>query len=390
MFARRGVAVAILSLLIFPLASPVAAEWEEDAWLSNIIGPERLALGDEFGCHGMPGYTSSVNYSEIISCRDYLSDRINASKWGSEPLSYGLDLEQYDNTDFSSISEAGFYLIDSYEEELVANHDGLSVINYNGGSLEKNIGSKEQFDNALATGSDLVNFYWMARNHDAIVRPEPELIESIESSTAWFTTWGEHFSYRAIYGNFSVINDGLGFWEVEFKNENISTWMVPVTSSFELFGVNVVSIEDELGQLNELESNAPHLEEGWRQHGEKLFLTLEPNKQVRVNFDRSEKVDIVQVPCNNFNGHNFSITVAGHHTNDLFDWSRRWDDSIMRFTWLIEPRELGGFSWFLPAIAVFLALAAPAAIIYLVKTDRRAQQMVSVFNSLDGIQFGEE
>ena len=57
----------------------------------------------------------------------------------------------------------------------------------------------------------------------------------------------------------------------------------------------------------------------------------------------------------------------------------------MRFTWLIEPRELGGFSWFLPAIAVFLALAAPAAIIYLVKTDRRAQQMVSVFNSLDGI-----
>ncbi|MBO58342.1 MAG: hypothetical protein CMA77_05040 [Euryarchaeota archaeon] len=390
MMARRVVAVALLSLLIFPLATPVSAEWEEDAWLSNIIGPERLSLGDEFGCHGMPVHDSSSNNTEINSCRDYLTNRINASKWGSEPISYGVDSGKNDQTYFTSIRDAGFLLIDSNEDELIDTHHGLSVINYNGGSLEKNIGSKQQFDDALESGSDLVNFFWMARDHDVIVRPETELIESIESTNAWFTTWGEHYSYRSIYGNFSVIDNDLGYWDVEFNNEDTESWLVPVTSSFKSLGANVVSVEDEFNFINELESNEPHLKEGWRQEGNTLFLTLYPNKQVRVNFDRSEIADVIQEPCENFNGHNFSITVAGHHTNDLFDWSRRWDDSIMRFTWLIEPRELDGFSWFLPSIAVFLALAAPVAIIYLVKTDRRAQQMVSVFDSLDGVRFGEE
>jgi hypothetical protein len=62
----------------------------------------------------------------------------------------------------------------------------------------------------------------------------------------------------------------------------------------------------------------------------------------------------------------------------------------MRFTWLVEPRDVVGFSWLLPTVAVLLALAAPVAIIWLVKNDRRAQQMVSVFDSLDEIKFGEE
>ena len=106
------------------------------------------------------------------------------------------------------------------------------MINYNGGSLEKNIGSKQQFDDALESGSDLVNFFWMARDHDVIVRPETELIESIESTNAWFTTWGEHYSYRSIYGNFSVIDNDLGYWDVEFNNEDTESWLVPVTSSF--------------------------------------------------------------------------------------------------------------------------------------------------------------
>ncbi len=43
MFGRRVVAVALLALLLMPLTAPAAAEWEEDSWLSNIIGPERLA-----------------------------------------------------------------------------------------------------------------------------------------------------------------------------------------------------------------------------------------------------------------------------------------------------------------------------------------------------------
>ena len=390
MFARRVVALSLLLLLIMPLTSPVVAEWEEDSWLSNIIGPERLALGDEFGCHGMPNVDLSNNDSEINLCRDYLTNRINASKWGSDPLSYGIDSGGYSPDILSDIRNAGFLLIDSFEEGLIENSDGLSVIQYNGGALEKNVGSKEQFEAALASGAELVNFYWMARDHDVIVRPEPELINSIESTTAWFTTWGEHYSYREIYGNFTTIVNGPDSWDVEFIPNNVTTWLVPVSSSFILLDANVVSVFDENGPIVELGQNEPHLREGWRQEGDIFFLTLEPNHNVTVTFDRPNPANLEQFPCANFNGHNLSITVAGHHTNDLFDWSRRWDDSVMRFTWLVEPRELGGFGWFLPAIAVFLALVAPIVIIYLVKTDRRAQQMVSVFNSLDNIKFGEE
>ena len=150
----------------------------------------------------------------------------------------------------------------------------------------------------------------MARDHDVIVRPETELIESIESTNAWFTTWGEHYSYRSIYGNFSVIDNDLGYWDVEFNNEDTESWLVPVTSSFKSLGANVVSVEDEFNFINELESNEPHLKEGWRQEGNTLFLTLYPNKQVRVNFDRSEIADVIQEPCENFNGHNFINEVS--------------------------------------------------------------------------------
>ncbi|MDP6379449.1 MAG: hypothetical protein QF885_07350 [Candidatus Thalassarchaeaceae archaeon] len=390
MFGRRVVAVALLALLLMPLTAPAAAEWEEDSWLSNIIGPERLALGDEFGCHGMPNVDISTNNSIISQCRDYLTERIEASKWGAEPLSFGLPSGNLDADDASAVSDAGFKLIDSFEEEIVESPDGLSVIQYNGGSLEKNVGSTEQFDDAVASGAQLVNFFWIAREHDVVVRPDSELINSIESRTAWFTTWGEHYSYQETYANFSVIDNGSGSWDVEFVPETGSIWAVPVTSEFTALDANVISVQDESSHLAELAVDEPHLKEGWREDGDSLFLTLAPNHRVNVSFDRSSSVHLEQVPSPQFNGHNLAITVAGHHTSDLFDWSRRWDDSPMRFTWLVEPRDVVGFSWLLPTVAVLLALAAPVAIIWLVKNDRRAQQMVSVFDSLDEIKFGEE
>ncbi len=390
MFGRRVVAVALLALLLMPLTAPVAAEWEEDSWLSNIIGPERLALGDEFGCHGMPDIDISTNNSVILQCRDYLTQRIEASKWGVEPLSFGLSSGNLTVTDASAISDAGFKLIDSFEEEINESPDGLSVIQYNGGSLEKNVGSTEQFDDAVASGVELVNFFWIAREHDVVVRPDSELINSIESTTAWFTTWGEHYSYQESYGNFSIIDNGSGSWDVEFMPETGSGWSVPVTSEFISLDANVISVQGESGPLDELTVDEPHLKEGWRQEENSLFLTLAPAHRVSISFDRSNLVYLEQVASPQFNGHDLAITVAGHHTSDLFDWSRRWDDSPMRFTWLVEPREVAGFSWLLPTIAVLLALVAPVAIIWLVKNDRRAQQMVSVFDSLDEIKFGEE
>ena len=57
---RYTVAFMLVALLASStLAAPVLAdvEWENDGWLTTALADERLALGDEFGCYGMPGYS---------------------------------------------------------------------------------------------------------------------------------------------------------------------------------------------------------------------------------------------------------------------------------------------------------------------------------------------
>ena len=46
----------MLSMLLLSLSMPNAVAWRADGWLiQDVVGGERLGLGDEFGCHGMPG-----------------------------------------------------------------------------------------------------------------------------------------------------------------------------------------------------------------------------------------------------------------------------------------------------------------------------------------------
>ena len=78
-----GYSLVLLIVLPF-LASPVVGEWGEDSWLVNIIGPERLENGDEFGCHGYEGILTSENNWVIEGCKDYLMDSTNASRWGMD------------------------------------------------------------------------------------------------------------------------------------------------------------------------------------------------------------------------------------------------------------------------------------------------------------------
>ena len=112
MLTRRVVALTLFGLLILPLCAPVAAEWEEDSWLTVIIGPERLELGDEFGCHGMAGSEITVYELEISECRDYLTERINSSKWAVNPISLGIDSDRLDEIDSGAIIAAGFAVVD--------------------------------------------------------------------------------------------------------------------------------------------------------------------------------------------------------------------------------------------------------------------------------------
>ena len=79
----------LLSILFIPIGMPGVVAYQEDGWLTqDVVGGERLALGDEFGCHGMPDKNTYKDYTVIGECKDYLTKRIDASKWGSKPLSF--------------------------------------------------------------------------------------------------------------------------------------------------------------------------------------------------------------------------------------------------------------------------------------------------------------
>ena len=86
---------------------PNAVAWRADGWLiQDVVGGERLALGDEFGCHGMPGKNIEDDLSVVQECKDYLTSQINASKWGEQPLSFGIPMETLDALTLNIMEEA--------------------------------------------------------------------------------------------------------------------------------------------------------------------------------------------------------------------------------------------------------------------------------------------
>ena len=87
----RPVGVFLLLIFLTPVLTPtVMADWDDDNWLWNLIGPERLEHGDEFACHGYEGKDINSDNSVIESCKNYLSSHTNSSRWGAEPISFGV------------------------------------------------------------------------------------------------------------------------------------------------------------------------------------------------------------------------------------------------------------------------------------------------------------
>ena len=177
MRARRVIAIALFLLLLTPLTAPVAGEWEEDVFLSEVIGPERLAAGDEFGCHGIPGKDIREDHSVIQECKDYLTSRTIASLWGAQPLSFGLQGDSLDQSTADALVEQGFMIVG---DQVMTVHEHLIVLGRNGGSLEKHIGSTAQFEEALDSRSFVVNVYWIPRVNLYSVRPDGDLVEAVD------------------------------------------------------------------------------------------------------------------------------------------------------------------------------------------------------------------
>ena len=90
----RIASLLVSALICLPLLAPsVAGEWGTDTWLSSVIAEERLHSGDEFGCHGYEGVDTTDETWVIAACREYLEGQTNSSRWGKNPISFGMDSE---------------------------------------------------------------------------------------------------------------------------------------------------------------------------------------------------------------------------------------------------------------------------------------------------------
>ena len=138
---RATVALVMAVIIIFPVSAPSAVgEWEDDGWLKNLIGPERLENGDEFGCHGFEGVSTVEDNWVIGACKDYLTGLSDSSRWGRDPVSFGIDDTTVDQSTSESLLESGFRIVG----DMIVDAPGeLSVVNRNGGSIEKNSANLE-------------------------------------------------------------------------------------------------------------------------------------------------------------------------------------------------------------------------------------------------------
>ena len=349
-------------LTIATTAPTVVAEWEEDGWLSNIIGPERLAHGDEFGCHGYEGVDTTEELWVIEACRDYIVEFTNASRWGSDPISFGVTDQQLDDITAAALVEAGFEIVGDLLTEVP---EGLTAMTRNGGSLEQGIADRELLESIEA--NTLVSIYWEARKDDLKLREDGEVISWLEQQDVWFTTWGEWHHHR-LSGNEVVVTVEGSTITATLSNQ--SSWSVPGTVKIQ-FDTGVRRVTDSSGSdLTAIEVDQRNLLAGWSEIADGMLLTIEPGTTVLIELE-GEPNSTLSTPQVTFNGLHHAVTVVGHHTTNLFQWSSDFQESNLVFTWLIErPAEIE-MNWALPVIAAAVLIAVPVSINYLVKRDQR-------------------
>ena len=349
-------------LTIATTAPTVVAEWEEDGWLSNIIGPERLAHGDEFGCHGYEGVDTTEELWVIEACRDYIVEFTNASRWGSDPISFGVTDQQLDDITAAALVEAGFEIVGDLLTEVP---EGLTAMTRNGGSLEQGIADRELLESIEA--NTLVSIYWEARKDDLKLREDGEVMSWLEQQDVWFTTWGEWHHHR-LSGNEVVVTVEGSTITATLSNQ--SSWSVPGTVRIQ-FDTGVRRVTDSSGSdLTAIEVDQRNLLAGWSEIADGMLLTIEPGTTVLIELE-GEPNSTLSTPQVTFNGLHHAVTVVGHHTTNLFQWSSDFQESDLVFTWLIErPAEIE-MNWALPVIAAAVLIAVPVSINYLVKRDQR-------------------
>ena len=353
-------------LLCFPLFAPtVSGDWGSDTWLSSVIATERLESGDEFGCHGYEGVVTTEENWAIASCKEYLEGLTNASRWGVSPISFGINSAFVDAKTGNSLINSGFQIVGDMVSEAP---EGLSIAVRNGASLEKGVADKSLI--ASAEEDSLISIHWRARIDDLRVREDKDVISWLEEQQAWFTTWGEWHLHRSSGMATSAVLDGSTISiQSSAQSSGMTSWVVPGTIMIK-FDSPVLSVLDTEGyDLPLLSADDRKLIVGWRPVEGGIIVTLSPQTTVIVELDGNPE-QIETTPLVTFNDLNYSVTIVGHHTTNLFRWTQDFSGTDLTFTWLIERPAERVFGWKLPLFAASMLIAVPLSIVYLLRNDQ--------------------
>ena len=362
----RIASLLVSALICLPLLAPsVAGEWGTDTWLSSVIAEERLHSGDEFGCHGYEGVDTTDETWVIAACREYLEGQTNSSRWGKNPISFGMDSEVIGSEVGESLKSSGFQIVGDMVKEAP---EGLNIAISNGASLEKGVADKDLIESSEE--DSLVSVHWRARIGDLRVREDKDVISWLEEQPVWFTTWGEWHQHRASGNSTSALLDGSTITiESSSQKIGIDSWMVPGTVMVE-FDSTVVDVKDSLGHSMPLLTGSERkLVVGWRNVDGGIIVTQKPNTTVYVELDNDAE-QIETTPMTTFNDLNYSVTIVGHHTTNLFRWTQDFSGTELTFTWLIERPFNDEVGWKLPLFALTMLIAVPISIVYLLRTDQ--------------------
>ena len=359
-------ATLMLAVLLTSITAPtVAGEWSDDTWLENIIGPERLENGDEFGCHGYEDISTTVENWVIDACKNYLMQMTNASRWGIAPISFGIPGQILDNSTADQLASSDFMIVGGKFSQIPSN--GLILAPQTTTSMEKGVANTSLIESAEE--DTLVSIYWRARIDDLRVREDKDAISWLEGQPYWFTTWGEWNLHRLAGQSTSVVFDGT---QITSTSQPTSTWSVPGSTLLQ-FDAEVSGVFDSFGEQHPMfSSEVRKLEIGWRQVEGGILLTQAPGTTLTIQLE-SEPDNLHSTPLTTFNNHHHAVTIVGHHTTNLFQWTTDFVNSELVFTWLIERPAGIEKSLFLPALALVILIATPMTIRYLIRKDVESQ-----------------
>ena len=360
--SRKALSLLLVSVFLIPIISPsVAGEWSDDGWLTNLIGPERMENGDEFGCHGFEGIDTLEENWVIEACKEYLVSHTDSSRWGKDPISFGITGDYVDNQTALALVNSGFLITG----DMIQNDpEGLAVFSRNGGSLEKNSANMELLESAEE--DSLISIWWRARVDDIKVREDKELMAWLEEQDVWFTTWGEWYFHEISSENIEVNTQEN---KIIFSNpQSSNSWDVPGSITLEIDG-NIIEVNDGQGeQFPDLSITERKLKHGWRTYENGALFTIMPGSSVEVTIDDMPD-EFSYSPLSTFNDLHHAITVVGHHTTNLFQWSSDYQESILTFTWLVERPSIEDINWSLPIIALSVLIAVPVIVKRIVEMD---------------------